>query len=247
MAKSSLRRKPPTRAIRRLTRCSSKASTCPKRTHCSSAAVRVRRREEPIYLAHSAVVSPGHKTTGAYETDRARFLGRGQTLARSCGVEPERRADRNYRRDARSDHGSQSGDRAATACDGAGQLSHAGGEFSRKSAGVSAPLSSWRVIVRAFDQARARAELELRQLDLTTTDLERIQTLLSALLYPHAALRADRATLAANRKGQAGLWAFGISGDYPILLVRMDKIGRPGVGATSTPGARLLAQSAHQD
>ena len=36
-------------------------------------------------------------------------------------------------------------------------------------------------------------------------------------------LRADAATLAANRKGQPGLWAFGISGDYPILLVRMDK------------------------
>ena len=36
--------------------------------------------EEPVYLAHTAAVSPGHPLTGAYETDRARFLGRGQTL-----------------------------------------------------------------------------------------------------------------------------------------------------------------------
>jgi len=32
-----------------------------------------------------------------------------------------------------------------------------------------------------------RAESELRQLDLTTKELERIEQLLSALLYPHAA------------------------------------------------------------
>ena len=79
------------------------------------------------------------------------------------------------------------------------------------------------MIERAFEQARVRAEVELRQLDLTATDLEQIQQLLSALLYPRAALRADAATLAANRKGQPGLWPFSISGDYPILLVRMDK------------------------
>ena len=45
---------------------------------------------------------------------------------------------------------------------------------------------------------------------------------MSVLLYPRAALRANAATLAANRKGQPGLWPFSISGDYPILLVRMN-------------------------
>ena len=79
-----------------------------------------------------------------------------------------------------------------------------------------------RAINQAFDQARSRAEVELRQLGLATTDLEHIQQLLSALVYPHAALRADPAVLAANRKGQSGLWGWGISGDYPILLVRIN-------------------------
>ncbi len=43
-------------------------------------------QEEPIYLAHSLVVQPSRagaernaRVTGAHETDRARFLGRGQT------------------------------------------------------------------------------------------------------------------------------------------------------------------------
>ncbi len=49
--------------------------------------------------------------------------------------------------------------------------------------------------------------------------LERTQQVLSLLLYPHAARRANSITLDTNCKGQSGLWPFGISGDYPILLL----------------------------
>jgi len=80
---------------------------------------------------------------------------------------------------------------------------------------------AWSCINRAFDQARSQSETELRELDLDTPDVEHIQQLLSVLLYPHAALRADAETLAANRRGQSGLWPFDISGDHPILLARI--------------------------
>ena len=83
-------------------------------------------------------------------------------------------------------------------------------------------------IEHAIDLARSRAELELRQLSLTTVELERIQMLLSSLLYPHSGLRAAPATLAANTRGQPALWAYGISGDYPILLVRI--VAEEGMG-----------------
>ena len=86
---------------------------------------------------------------------------------------------------------------------------------------VAGRYQGWQAIEHAIGQARSRAELELRQLSLSTVELERIQTLLSALLYPQPALRAASATLAANTRGQPGLWAYGISGDYPILLVRI--------------------------
>ena len=51
--------------------------------------------------------------------------------------------------------------------------------------------------------------------------IENIQRILSALLYLVGALRAAPHLLAQNEKGQSGLWAFGISGDFPILLVRV--------------------------
>jgi cyclic beta-1,2-glucan synthetase len=79
----------------------------------------------------------------------------------------------------------------------------------------------WPRIERAFDRARSWGESELRRLDLPTPQLERVAQLLSVLLYPHAALRAAPATLAANSRGQSGLWAYAISGDYPVLLVRV--------------------------
>ena len=86
---------------------------------------------------------------------------------------------------------------------------------------IAGRYQSWPAIEHAIGQARSRAELELRQSSLSTVELERFQTLLSALLYPQPGLRAAPATLAANTRGQPALWAYGISGDYPILLVRI--------------------------
>ena len=56
---------------------------------------------------------------------------------------------------------------------------------------------------------------------MTASAVENIQRLLSALLYPVGTLRAAPHILAQNMKGQSGLWAFGISGDHPILLLRI--------------------------
>ena len=86
---------------------------------------------------------------------------------------------------------------------------------------VAGRYRSWSAIEHAIGQARSQAELELRQSSLSTVELERFQTLLSALLYPQPGLRAAPATLAANTRGQPALWAYGISGDYPILLVHI--------------------------
>jgi len=178
--------------------------------------------EELIYLAHAATVSPGHSITGAYETDRARFLGRGQSVRTPATLNAT---------------GTLSGTTGATLDPimALGQTlelqPHASAQVifitlatrSRdKAVTLMLRYRDALTIDRAFEQARIRAELELTQLELTVSDLELIEQLLSALIYPRAALRANAATLAANRKGQAGLWPFSISGDYPILLVQMN-------------------------
>ncbi|HBY93906.1 MAG TPA: hypothetical protein DEP84_08025, partial [Chloroflexi bacterium] len=178
-------------------------------------------QEAPIYLAHALVVEAGGLTTGAYESDRGRFLGRGRTTRAPAAL---------------TDGSGPAGTSGAT-LDPVMVLSqeidlapHAAAHLayltiattSRQQAlALAQRYQAWPTIERAFEQARAQSELELRQFNLSVPELERVQQLLSLLLYPHPALRADPATLAANSKGQPGLWGFAISGDYPILLVRI--------------------------
>ncbi|HEY3289064.1 MAG TPA: hypothetical protein VGK87_02955, partial [Anaerolineae bacterium] len=91
----------------------------------------------------------------------------------------------------------------------------------QKAVALAARFRAWNVIDLAFTQAELRARLELNELNLSSVELQQAQELLSALLYPNNALRAAPETIAANQKGQNGLWAFGISGDNPILLLRL--------------------------
>ena len=63
-----------------------------------------------------------------------------------------------------------------------------------------------------------RSQLHFRYLGIGTERAHRFQELASYLLYPNPRLRpADR--VVRNRLGQSALWAFGISGDLPILSV----------------------------
>jgi cyclic beta-1,2-glucan synthetase len=83
--------------------------------------------------------------------------------------------------------------------------------------------STWGAIDRAQGYAQNQARREMRQFGFTSTLFQQTLQLLSLALYPHAALRAQPETLAANRRGQPGLWAFGISGDYPIVLLHLNE------------------------
>ncbi len=76
-------------------------------------------------------------------------------------------------------------------------------------------------VYQAFEEANAIGEEELIDLGLTANSVENIQRILSALVYPVGTLRAAPHILAQNDKGQPGLWGYGISGDYPILLVHV--------------------------
>ena len=81
---------------------------------------------------------------------------------------------------------------------------------------------SWHLIESSFHQANIAAQTWLGQQDIATPAFKNILQVLSALQYSFKAVRASPETIAANRLSQPGLWRFGISGDYPILLVELD-------------------------
>jgi cyclic beta-1,2-glucan synthetase len=196
--------------------------------------------EAPVFLAH-LTLGAGDKQTLAggqqkerttrsstYESDRMRFLGSGHAAARAPkallpGPDQEAAGGLSGTVGATLDPimclqreiDLQPGETVQLA------FLTLAADSRAKLLDVARRFQSLPAIEHAIGQARSRAELELRQASLSTVDLERIQTLLSALLYPQPGLRAAPATLAANTRGQPALWAYGISGDYPILLVRI--------------------------
>ncbi len=61
----------------------------------------------------------------------------------------------------------------------------------------------------------------LKQLNTTEPEIHLYEGLASALVYPSSTWRAKPKVLRSNRLGQSGLWGYGISGDLPIVLLRI--------------------------
>ncbi len=72
---------------------------------------------------------------------------------------------------------------------------------------------------RTFELAWSHAQLQYRYLGIRSDEAFRYAELASHLLYPNQSLRAPSERLRRNTLGQSRLWAYGISGDLPLLVV----------------------------
>ena len=95
---------------------------------------------------------------------------------------------------------------------------------------------------RVFELAWTHSQVLLRQLNATEADAQLYGRLAGSVIYANPALaRRSRTLLASNRRGQSGLWGYGISGDLPIVLLRIRDLTQHRSGAPARAGARLLA------
>ena len=74
---------------------------------------------------------------------------------------------------------------------------------------------------RVFDVACTHSGVTLRQINASEHDAQLYRRLAGSVIYANAALRADPAVLRRNRRGQSGLWGYAISGDLPIVLLKI--------------------------
>ncbi|MBY0550605.1 MAG: hypothetical protein K2W95_25220 [Candidatus Obscuribacterales bacterium] len=77
---------------------------------------------------------------------------------------------------------------------------------------------------RVFDLAWTHSQVVLRQLNATESDGQLYARLANSVIYANQFLRADSATLIKNRRGQSGLWGYSISGDLPIVLLQIKDV-----------------------
>jgi len=173
--------------------------------------------EPPIHVAHCFTLERDEDEALQFETDRRRFIGRGRTLANPMGVFQELGNSHGFVLDP-----ILSLRRSVTL--GPGQrvrvsLVLAAAETRQHVLSLMGKYSDPHAIDRAMDFAWASAQLELRLLRIQPDEARRFQQIASHLLFPSPLLRSAAERIEENRKGQSGLWAYGISGDFPIVLV----------------------------
>ncbi|MDA1097319.1 MAG: phosphorylase, partial [Chloroflexi bacterium] len=185
---------------------------------------RPRSADEPqVWLAHLSTVEGQSVAPMQYETDRARFLGRGRGIRAPLSV---------------IDGGPLS-DTAGTVLDPIVSLRQRltiprGGTrrlvfttlvaTSRDDAlEVAEKYSQPATFERESSLAWTQAQVQLHHLRITRDEAHLFQRLANRLLYIDPTLRASPQVLTDNSAGASGLWPYGVSGDLPITLVRIER------------------------
>ncbi len=83
-----------------------------------------------------------------------------------------------------------------------------------------------RFVERAFEMAWFQSQEVLRLLNVTEADAQIYGRLATSVIHANASRRASASIITRNQLGQPGLWRFGISGDLPIVLVRIGDVTR---------------------
>jgi len=170
-----------------------------------------------VWAVHVVATETGAEEPIPFETDRARFLGRGRTPSTAQALNGELTHTAGAVLDPifslRRRLTIEAGQRVQVAfVTGAAQTREEAVALAEKYADLRASQ-------RALEMAWTHAQLELRHLRAHQDDIQRYQQLASYVLYPSALLRPAPERLRRNTLGQTRLWAYGISGDLPILLI----------------------------
>jgi len=76
---------------------------------------------------------------------------------------------------------------------------------------------------RVFELAWTHNQVVLRQINATESEAQLYTRLANSVLHINPTLRADANILIQNHKGQPGLWPYSISGDLPIVLLKIEE------------------------
>ncbi len=183
--------------------------------------------EKPPWMLHLMTVQSMTIGETSFETDRLKFIGHGRNLADPAAME-------------------RSGERSITA-----PLSGSNGpvldpvvcirrvvllqpkesaridlvtgvaETRAAALAMTEKYSDPRLADRVFELAWTHSQILLRQLNASESDAQGYGRLASSIIYASSLRRAKPSVLIRNRRGQSGLWGYGISGDLPIVLVRI--------------------------
>ena len=179
--------------------------------------------DPPMWAAHVAAVEDAAGVI-QYETDRARFLGRGRSVRSPASVIDGRPLSDtvgavldpifSLRCRVRVEPGSTAHAIFSTVV-----------ATSREEVlDLADKYRESGTFERAATLAWTQAQVQLHHLGIESDEAHLFQRLANRILYSDPSLRPPSGLLVRNERGAPGLWAHGISGDLPIVMVRIDEI-----------------------
>ena len=177
--------------------------------------------DRPPWMLHMMTVRGDCVSEPSYETDRMRFVGRYQTLATPDALKsnlPLSNTDGPV-----LDPVVSMRQTLLLQPNESAQVDIVTG-IAETRAGVESQTEKYRdssLADRVFDLAWTHSQVLLRQLNASDSDAQDYSRLAGSILYATSLHRAKRSIIAGNERGQSGLWGYGISGDAPIVLVRI--------------------------
>ncbi|WP_240474881.1 GH36-type glycosyl hydrolase domain-containing protein [Rheinheimera baltica] len=179
-------------------------------------------QEQPIWLGHFVVLEGSSSAPLQYETDRAKFYGKGTSLQHADAMQ----------------HNQPLSNSSGTVLDPILSLRPS----VTLAPGKQLKVAFWTLVARSRDEllqlisqhneysaferaatlAWTLAQVQLRHLGITVAEAALFQRLTAPLLYHDSHFRAPPAAISRGAGPQSGIWQHGISGDLPIVLLHID-------------------------
>jgi len=185
--------------------------------------------EQVPWMFHLLAAPGAVADESSYETDRARFIGRGRTAANPVVLD-----SRDSPSTLSNTEGSvldpivairrtitMSPDESVTV-----QIISGVADTREAALAVLDKYCDRHFIERAFEMAWFQSQEVLRHLNASEADAQVFGRLASSVIYGNALRRAAPSVVARNQLGQPGLWSFAVSGDLPIILIRIGNLDR---------------------
>jgi len=174
--------------------------------------------QEQLWMVHFSSLEGEAVGSLQFESDRARFIGRGHDMRTAVAIMEARPLSNtagtvldpvmSLRRRVRIDPGETVHIAFWTGIAGSrAQALRLVDKFGNEAA-----------FQQAKTQSRDRSQQQLRELGVDVADTQLYQEIAERVLYSEASLRAPRELLDNNQLGRPALWAHGVSGDLPIVL-----------------------------
>ncbi len=179
--------------------------------------------EPRLWAAHVAAIEGQTGGDIQYETDRARFLGRGRTARSPVSVIDGRPLSNTVGPVLDPIFSLRGQVRLAPGATAHAIFSTVVAESRDEVVDLADKYRESGTFERATTLASTQAQVQLAHLGIEPAEAHLFQRLANRILYSDPSLRPAASLLARNERGAPGLWAHGISGDLPIVLVRIDE------------------------